>query len=278
MARIKTIKENELIGGADTTDVYPVSTTQALYSQDKDGHVRMKGLRPEKLEERLEGHEEDAEELHRKAEKLVVYLNNDKAGQTLEINGEANSMVLTGSAQLETYGDEPSQTIAEEEMSNKKMTVSSAGAILYDQPVTTTTFTIPNVVGSYTSTFSCTYNGVSKNAITTVNINLRKYFGFADTQPTDPTTLGMSHFSNTVGCTVTLPATGTGFKHIYLAVPNGMTITKVTQPDALNAPLSITQVGTISRMVGSIEMPFVYKLYKSVDEVDSSTSKRLTIS
>jgi hypothetical protein len=52
MAYIKTLKENELTGGIDNTDVYPVTSTQAIYCQDSQGKVP-KGRKP-KLEDRLE--------------------------------------------------------------------------------------------------------------------------------------------------------------------------------------------------------------------------------
>lgn len=283
MAYIKTLKDNELVGGTDTKDVYPVSTTQALYSQEADGTVRMSKdnpLQPEKLEERLEDHEEDAQELHRKAEKLVVYLSNNKEGQTLEITGNANVMTLTGSANIETFGDEPADAIAPADMTVKELSVifssaSTAVAGHADGNNWVGTYTLPNVVGAYQAKFSCTYNGINKYETSNTNVNLRKYFGFAEDQPTDPTILGTSNFSNSVACTVTIPANGSGFKHIYLSVPNGMTIARVTQPDALNAPLAITQVGTITRTIGGSD--YTYKLYRSNDMIDSSISKRLTI-
>ena len=275
MAYIKTLKDNELVGGIDNTDVYPISTTQAIYRQNPDGTVPS-GIQHQRLEESLQDHEDDAKELHRKAERLVVYLSNSKENQTLEITGESNTMTLTGSAQVETFGDEPSQAVTEAEMSAKRMTVSSSGATLYDEAVVSTTYIIPNVVGVYTVRFDCTYNGISKYATNITNVNLRKYFGFASTQPTDVTFLGTSHFGNSVGCTVTIPASGTGFKHIYLAVPNGMTISRVVQPDALNAPLAITQVGTVERVINGAN--YTYKLYQSNDLIDASVSKRLTIS
>lgn len=53
MAYIKILKENELIGGVDNTDVYPISSTQAIYSQDEDGKIP-KGVVHPKLEDRLE--------------------------------------------------------------------------------------------------------------------------------------------------------------------------------------------------------------------------------
>ena len=63
MAYIKTLKDNELIGGTDNTDVYPVSTTQAIFSQKPDGTLP-DGIKHQKLEDRLFDGEEDARELH----------------------------------------------------------------------------------------------------------------------------------------------------------------------------------------------------------------------
>ena len=280
MAYIKTLKDNELIGGTDNTDVYPITTTQAIYSQKPDGSVPS-GIMHQKLEDRLEDNESDAKELHRKAEKLVVYLTNDKSGQTLEITGTPNVMSLSGSANVETYGDEPADIIAPASMTVKDLSVifSSASTSVPGSASGNNwvgTYTIPNVVGTYTAKFDCTYNGIAKNATSVTNVNLRKYFGFAENQPTSPETLATDHFSNSVACTVTIPASGTGFKHIYFAVPSGMAITRVVQPDALNAPLAIQQIGTITRTVGGTN--YTYKLYQSVDEIDASVNKRLTIS
>ena len=277
MAYIKTLKDNELIGGTDNTDVYPVSTTQAIYSQKPDGTIP-EGIKHQRLEDRLFDGEEDARELHRKAEKLVLYLENSQAGQTMEITGEANNITLVGSAFIETYGDEPAELVAFEDMEVKKLTISSSGAILEEinNWGGNTTYTLPNVVGQYKARFDCTYNGIAKYVETTTNVNLNKYFGFADNQPTDVTALGASHFSNSVACTVTIPASGTGFKHIYFAVPSGMSISRIVQPDALNAPLAFSQIGTVERIINGSS--YTYKLYQSDDLIDSSVSKRLTIS
>ena len=274
MAHIKTLKNNELIGGQDNSDVYPISSSQAIFRQNPDGSIP-EGIQHQRLEESLQDHEADAKELHRKAERLVVYLNNNKSNQTLEITGNSNTMTLTGSAAVETYGDEPSESITPEKMTIKRMTVTSGGTTLYDEPVVNTTYTLPDVVGQYIAKFDCTYNGIAKYAQSNTNINLRKYFGFAAEAPTDVTTLAASHFSNSVVCTVTIPVSGTGFKRIYFAVPSGMTISNITQPDALNAPLAFSQIGTVTRIIGG--NTYSYKLYQSVDLIDSSISKRLTI-
>ena len=275
MAYIKTLKDNELIGGKDNTDVYPVSTSQAIFRQKPDGTIP-EGIKHQRLEESLEDIEEDASELHRKVEKLVVSISNNKANQTLEIDGQTNVMNITGSAALESFGDEPSTTIAPEEMGFKKITITSGGVVKEEVQGVTLSYTIPNEVGQYKARFDCTYNDISKYAESITNVNLRKFFDFFDNTPEDFTDFRISDFSNSVACTVTIPARGTGFKYIYFAVPNGMTINRVTQPDALNAPLAITQVGTLTRTIsGSI---FTYKLYRSDDLIDSSVSKRLTIS
>lgn len=61
MAYIKTLKDNELIGGTDNTDVYPISSTQAIYSQDKDGKTP-DGV-PKLLEDRLKQGESDIDNI-----------------------------------------------------------------------------------------------------------------------------------------------------------------------------------------------------------------------
>ena len=55
MAIIKTLKENELMGGMENGDLYPISSTQAIFSQDSDGAFP-KGVKP-LLEDRLKDHE-----------------------------------------------------------------------------------------------------------------------------------------------------------------------------------------------------------------------------
>ena len=283
MAYIKVIKDEELAGGVDNTEVYPVTTSQALYRQNPDGTIPT-GIKHQKLEDSLQDIESDANELHRKAEKMVVYITNDKDGQTLEINGSTNTMRLKGKVKLESFGDEVDETVKFEDLDFKRLSIVFGDAILVQDNNWSgdTTYTMPNTVGEYTANFDARKHteghipSIAKRATTTTYLNLRKYFGFAGEQPTDPTTLDTSHFSNSVSCTVTIPASGTGFKHIYFAVPSGMTITKVVQPDALNAPLAIQQIGNITRTVAGTS--YTYKLYQSIDEIDASVNKRLTIS
>lgn len=86
MAYIKTLKDNEYIGGTDNTDVYPVTTTQAVFSQDENGKVP-DGVKHQKLEDRLQDDEADIKELKEgadnKQDKLV-------SGSNIKtINGES---------------------------------------------------------------------------------------------------------------------------------------------------------------------------------------------
>lgn len=68
MAYIKTLKDNELMGGADNSDVYPVSSTQAIYSQTSDG-LAPEGVK-RKLEDRLVDIESDITDLQERPECL----------------------------------------------------------------------------------------------------------------------------------------------------------------------------------------------------------------
>lgn len=70
MAHIKILKDNELIGGRDNSDVYPVSSTQAIFSQMPDGSIPP-GIRHQRLEERLQDHESLLAELYEMMEGLI---------------------------------------------------------------------------------------------------------------------------------------------------------------------------------------------------------------
>lgn len=82
MAYIKVLKENELAGGTDNTSVYPVSSTQAIYSQDKDGKIPT-GISHPKLEDRLQ----DIEAL--KANKIDIYTK----AETDSLNEEQQNLI-----------------------------------------------------------------------------------------------------------------------------------------------------------------------------------------
>ena len=276
MAHIKTLKNNELIGSKDNSDVYPISSSQAIFRQNPDGSIP-EGIQHQRLEESLQDIESDTQELHRKAEKLVVNLINGTVAVQEIKEGNSNYFNLTGNIKLETFGDESAELIPFFKLTVRKLTIRSGAAILVQENnwMGTYNYSLPAIVGTYVAKFDATYNSVSKYAEQSVALNLRKYFGFADSQPTNPETLNASDFSNSVACTITIPANGTGFKHIYFAVPNNMTITRITQPDSLNAPLAFEQIGTISRVISGTS--HTYKLYQSVDTIDSSLSKRLKI-
>lgn len=323
MAISKILKDTELVGGIDETEVYPVSTTQALFSQyiDSDtGEIvtRMKDDAPEKLEDRLKDHEDDALELHRKAEKLVVRINNSLSG-TYECTGNAYSMTLTGSAGLETYGDEEEEVLSADEskpkhMSDYDLTVNgpvsvnpSTGVMVNgDIPLTEgPTVSGDNVVGlvtisapgTYISKFKVTnFDGKSsteKYETSTIYIALRKFYGYRETAPTDSAgiiSLNGSDYSSSVAGTITIPKNESGvkFKHVYIALPRYLVGTKTVsarQPDALNAPFPLRKIDTISRTVG--ESSYDYYLYESGTTsssedgyLDSTATplKRLTLS
>ena len=278
MAYIKTLKNNELIGGKDNTDVYPVSTTQAIFSQKPDGTIP-EGIKHQRLEDRLQDIEEDTRGLYKESEKLVPYIINNKENQTIEIIDTDISMSLECYAQLESFGDKPATVINPSDLEYKKLTILFGSVIAQETTNMILTYDFPkgiNWVGTYTVQFECQYDGTRKTVQSTTNINLRKYFGFSDEIPLDISEFDTSDFSNSVECTVTIPSHGTGFKKIYFAVPENMTISSITQPDAFNAPLDFIYLRYIARSVNG--KLYRYKLYQSIDNIDSSVSKRLTIS
>lgn len=69
MAHIKILKDNELIGGQDNSDVYPVSSTQAIFSQTPDGMVPAGVKR--RLENRLIDIEANLKDIRDIVEQLI---------------------------------------------------------------------------------------------------------------------------------------------------------------------------------------------------------------
>lgn len=276
MAYIKTLKDNELIGGQDNTDVYPVSTTQAIFSQKPDGTIP-EGIKHQRLEERLEDMESDASGLHKSSERFSVYLENDKAGQVLEIQPNVSHVFsLIGTAFMETFGDEPNIPVTPEEIEAKKISILSGSAILHEENAMSMDYTLPNAVGEYTAKLECTNDGITKSVENSAFLNLRKYFGFSEEVPVDITTLGASDFSNEVGCNIVIPPHGNGFKHIYFAVPTPMEIHRIVVADTMLAVLVFHSLGTISRVINGSS--YNYNLYESEDLIDSTNVKYLTIS
>lgn len=263
MAKVKVLKESELIGGTDNSSVYPITHTKAIFDDNN-----------KELDQRLNENDDDRELLHRQSEKLVLSLASDMSG-AIEISGTQKVATFTAKAVTETFGDEPTITLNPDdyEYSFTNATFASKSNVDISARVT-----LPTIVGAFTTTFNVIYNGVSKSASVTANMNLRKFFGFSETLPSDIAELNTSHFSNYVGCTITIPTLTTGkqYKHIYFAVPEGMTISDIRQPDALNAPLLFRFVNETYRVINGVS--YAYKIYKSTDLIDSTVSKRLTIS
>ena len=262
MAYIKTLKDNELVGGTDETDVYPITHTKAIFDSNN-----------KELDQRLKENDDDMELLHRQSEKLILSLTSNKSGD-IEINGSQGEAVFEAQAFTETFGDE-STVVLDPSQYNHSFT--NAEQKYYDTKKVYASAALPSEVGSFTTTFTVEYNGVTKTASVTANMNLRKYFGFSE-ELTDITVLGTSHFSNSVACTVTIPANPSGdkYKAIYFAVPVDMAISDIKQPDALNAPLAFKFVNETYRIIDGVS--YTYKIYKSTDLIDSTISKRLTIS
>ena len=262
MAKVKVLKDNELVGGTDNTSVYPITHTKAIF----DGNNK-------ELDQRLNENDNDRDLLHRQSEKLVLSLASDMSG-AIEISGTQKVATFTAKAAIETFGDEPTITLNPNEY---EYSFTNAEFVSKTESNITASVILPSEVGAFTTTFSVTYNGVSKTASVTSNMNLRKYFGFSN-ELTEITVLGTSHFSNSVTCTVTIPANPSGdkYKAIYFAVPADMTISDVRQPDALNAPLAFRFVNETYRVIDGVS--YAYKIYKSTDLIDSTVSKRLTIS
>ena len=262
MAYIKILKDNEFVGGKDETDVYPITHTKAIFDSNN-----------KELDQRLNEGDNDRELLHRQSEKLVLSIISNKS-DVIEINSNQESATFIAKAMIETFGDEPIITL---NPNNYEYTFINAEFVSKTEKDIIASATLPSIVGAFTTQFNVIYNGVNKTISVITNMNLRKYFGFSENL-TEITALEVSHFSNSVACTITIPAnlSGNKYKAIYFAVPAEMTISDIRQPDALNAPLEFIFINEESRLINGIS--YKYKIYKSRDLIDSTISKRLTIS
>lgn len=158
------------------------------------------------------------------------------------------------------------------------------------------TWTLAPIVGTHILTHRSEYNGiVPTNATKSINLNLAKFIGYV---PDDVISQGnetilnylisnidsviTKDFSDSVACTIDIKANGTGKKYAYFAVPDGMSITLVTQTASqlqfnLEAPVIVNRtIVFVDRTIGS--SAYAYKLYKSVEKPDSDRAKNVKIS
>lgn len=265
MAIIKKLKDNELIGGIDNTDVYPVTHTRAVY----DATNRT-------LDARLEENDNDRNTLHEQSERLVPSIMLSPDNTLYELTGEEKSINISASASIEVFGDSGKRLLNVIDYTPSLLINEVPQQYRFTSSDVITTYTLPRRVGTILINFTANYKGIEKSDIVKINYNARKFFGFDAEFPRQIELLGANDFSNSVECEVTIPAKDEGYQYIYLAVPQPMVISEVLQPDALNAPLAIdSNFVVIGRTLGGTVIQ--YNVYKSLDLIDSSRSKRLII-
>ena len=190
---------------------------------------------------------------------------------SLRITGNDLSTTITKTDKIASFGDAGESATIPDGFT----TTPSAGTITGN----TWAFSFPQTAGTYTVTYTATKNGTTRTSTANVYIYLRKYFGFSATAPSslaDLEALSEKVDSPTVAWDGYINAKGTGDKYIYFAVPANMTISNITQPDALYAPFPFTQLSNITIIIS--RQNYTYKLYRSEDMVDSTADKRLAIS
>lgn len=207
--------------------------------------------------------------LHKQIEKYTSSISVNP--NSLRITGNTLTTTLTKTDKIVSFGDAGESTIIPDSSS----TTANAGTINDN----TWTFSFPQTAGTYTVTYVATKNGTTRTSTANLYIYLRKYFGFSAAAPSsfaDLEALSEKADSPTVTWDGYIDAKGTGDKYIYFAVPANMTISNITQPDALYAPFPFTQLSNITVDISG--QNYTYKLYRSEDMVDSSVDKRLAIS
>lgn len=250
----KLVRSNGIwhaINDNDVIDTHQIKDSAIETSKIKDNSVTYNKL-------------DDA--LHKQIEKYTSSIS--VSPNSLRITGNTLTTALTKTDKIVSFGDAGESTTTPD--SSSTTIPPNAGTIDGN------TWTLPNTVGTYTVTYEAQKNGTIRTDTANVSVYLRKYFGFSASTPADITALGAFHDSPTINCTIIIPANGTGFKYIYFAVPSNMTINSIIQPDSLNAPLAFTQLSNVTTTIGG--QVYTYKLYRSVDTIDSAVPKRLTIS
>ena len=226
-------------------------------TKDSDKAVRSKGLY------------EDSQDLHSKAEKFVVTLSANPVN--FEITGNELKSTLSTTNRIEVFGDAGSEIV----------TPSDSWFTTIGGSISGNTWTLPQAAGTYTATYNAIYNNISKNDSVNANVYLRKYFGFSTNQPSDVTTLSTSDAKATVNCTITIDATDSGFKYIWLAVPSNMSINDVIQTNTgykleLHDFGNNTYYTATTRTINGVN--YTYKLYRSERTVDTAYPTTLRIS
>lgn len=215
---------------------------------------------------------------------------------TKEITGNPIVIPLTATATIDTFGDFGS-TPAEDYEANFSVSHSNLGGgtidvngtpASYTETSTGYDWTLANIVGTQTATYTVNLSGVQRSASVTAHTYLRKYFAFMDTAPSTVNDMidlqeqgkAASSAENTIKCTVTVPPNGTDNKHVYIAIPDNFNFTGHTIIQTLSQlNFDVEYQGVIYRTISSNNESgqYAYNLYKSFEAPDSSVSKPLKI-
>ena len=217
-------------------------------------------------------------------------------GTSIEIGVNPLNVNFTIDNKVTFFGDRPDTDVTEH-VENPSITKSVESDVVDE---TNNKWQLsPTTLGIHTLTYKSTYNGVTPTPFPTANVTLflRKYFGYSnttdDTVPSDVTTLPVEDAHTSVTCTFTIPALNNvdntnKWRYIWFAIPSNMVI----KVDATNDDANIIQASTgyklkvhkfpnnqyyttATRIID--DRTFIYKLYRSKLQVDSSVSTTLTI-
>ena len=206
----------------------------------------------------------------------------DISGNTIREIGVADlTSTFTTTHQTTFYGDRAPITVTPEHQS----TTSN----IEQDTIEGNTWTLAPIVGTHILSHSSEYNGIiPTNATTFISLNLAKFIGYVPDDIiaqgntailnyliSNINTVTTKHFSNSVSCTIDIKSNGTGKKYAYFAVPNGMSITLITQT-ASQLQFNLESPVVINRTIGL--NTYAYKLYKSVEKPDSDRTKNVRIS
>lgn len=226
---------------------------------------------------------------------LSKFTNRIKVNNASSINREitvdmSTTATITIENNLEFFGDRPSSPVSNLDYENIDKNEKASEDIINGN-----TWNLEvkgnnpdSRVGAHTLTYTSTYSGVTPDdKSVTVNIYLRKFFGYSPSTGEDIPEIGdlpVEHASSSVSCTITINAITTSpdnkWRYIWFAVPSNMSIRKVVQ-DSTGYELYLHKFGnvmyeTATRNIGGTN--YSYKMYRSELKADCTLGTKLTIS
>lgn len=275
MAVIKVLKDEQLSGTADTTDVYPVTHTDAVYTSN--GEVLTDVL----------SSLNNASDKMLKYEGGIVVISASGRKDVTRVDDSDPRIIIQGTPSAK-YPDGSNKNITWTGVT--KMTKKSTGSTSTIQSSSNNYSYEWNRPWEYeTYTFKKEYTiegrvGTVSSSSASMVITMPILYGFSNTKPTSASGLKENSLvAKASGVTLTFSAnTSVGSTaYMYILIPTNLSVNPAGfyQPDASNAKLPFTSEGKVSlqHAYPGGKLSLEYNVYRSPDKIQTSRNKRITL-